>query len=73
MPIHPDELRNIEDRISAGEKRLSEQEDRVRGLSRKAQTLPLQGKCSWSCKALKAYLSADATCFCGKFSRTPNL
>jgi hypothetical protein len=29
MPIHPDELRNIEDRISAGEKRLSEQEDRV--------------------------------------------
>jgi hypothetical protein len=29
MPIHPDELRNIEDRISAGEKRLSEQKDRV--------------------------------------------
>jgi hypothetical protein len=29
MPIHPDELRNIEDRISAGEKRLSEQEYRV--------------------------------------------
>jgi hypothetical protein len=29
MAIHPDELRNIEDRISAGEERISEQEERV--------------------------------------------
>jgi hypothetical protein len=29
MAIHPDELRNIEDLISAGEERMSEQQDRV--------------------------------------------
>jgi len=29
MPIHPDELRTIDDQISAGEERISEQQDRV--------------------------------------------
>ena len=29
MAIHPDELRTIEDLISAGEQRISEQQDRV--------------------------------------------
>jgi hypothetical protein len=29
MPIHPDELRTIDDQISAGEERISEQKDSV--------------------------------------------
>jgi hypothetical protein len=29
MAVHPDELRNIEDLISAGEERISEQQNRV--------------------------------------------
>ena len=68
MPIHPDELRTIDDQISAGEERISEQKDSVARLKQEGLDATAAREMLLSCKTLRACLSAGATFFCGKVS-----